>query len=103
MPIGSVGQDPTHPDFVRDIVYEDVHLINSTNGAWIKAWQGQSSSVTTNGDSGGGGGGSINNVTYRNFKLENVGQPISVTQCVYGHDPSICDTSKVRFGPLLLS
>ncbi|KAK7961311.1 hypothetical protein LTR80_006266 [Exophiala xenobiotica] len=96
MPIGSVGQDPTHPDFVRDIVYEDVHLINSTNGAWIKAWQGQSSSVTTNGDSGGGGGGSINNVTYRNFKIENVGQPISVTQCVYGHDPSICDTSKLQ-------
>ncbi|KIW77231.1 hypothetical protein Z517_09677 [Fonsecaea pedrosoi CBS 271.37] len=96
MPIGSVGQQPGHPDFVQDIVYEDVRLINSTNGAWIKAWQGRSQAVTNNGGSGGGGGGFIKNVTFRNFVLENVGQPISITQCVYGHDPSVCDTSELQ-------
>lgn len=95
MPIGSVGQQPGHPDFVQDIVYEDVHLINSTNAAWIKTWQGQNQGVSNNGDSGGGGGGFAKNVTFRNFVLENVGQPISVTQCVYGNDPSVCDTSQV--------
>lgn len=96
MPVGSVGSQPGHPDFVENILYEDVHLINSTNGAWVKAWQGQNKAVTNNGGSGGGGGGWAKNVTWRNFRMENVGTPISVTECVYGHDPSVCDTSEVR-------
>lgn len=96
MPIGSVGQDPTHPDFVNNILYEDVHLVNSTNGAWFKTWQGESSSESNNGDSGGGGGGHAKNVTFRNFYMENVGMPVSITQCVYSTSAKDCDTSKVR-------
>jgi len=99
MPIGSVGQFPETPDYVENILYEDVHLINSTNAAWIKTWQGKNQAVTNNGGSGGGGTGYIKNVTFRNFRIENVGQPISITQCVYGSDPSICDTSVVSDRP----
>ena len=61
----------------------------------MKAWQGRNDAVTTNGGSGGGGGGWLKNVTFRNFKLENVGQPISITECVYGNTPQLCDTSQV--------
>lgn len=95
MPIGSVGQFPNRPDYVQDIWYEDVHLINSTNGAWVKAWQGTNQATTNNGDTGGGGGGWAKNVTWKNFTIENVGMPISITECVYGNDPEICDTSLV--------
>lgn len=95
MPIGSVGQFPNRPDYVQDIWYEDVHLINSTNGAWVKAWQGTNRATSNNGDTGGGGGGWAKNVTWKNFTMENVGMPISITECVYGNDPEICDTSLV--------
>lgn len=98
-PIGSVGQVPGEPDYVQDIVFEDILMINSTNGAWIKAWQGQNQGVTNNGDTGGGGGGWVKNVTWRNIRMQYVGMPISITECVYGNDSSVCDTSQVGRGP----
>ena len=97
MPIGSVGQDPSHPDYVQNILYEDVRLINSTNGAWFKTWQGESSATSNNGNAGGGGGGFVTNITFRNFEMTNVGMPISITQCVYSTSSKDCDTSKVSF------
>ena len=95
MPIGSVGQFPATPDYVSNILFENVVLFNSSNAAWIKTWQGENIAATGNGDSGGGGGGYVTNVTWRNFQFSNVNQPIYVTQCIYGGDPSVCDTSKV--------
>lgn len=32
MPIGSVGQMPSQPDYVQDILFEDVTLIDSNTG-----------------------------------------------------------------------
>ena len=54
-------------------------LINSSNAAWIKTWQGQNALITGNGDTGGGGGGFVKNVTWRNIHCSNVDQPIYVT------------------------
>ena len=97
MPIGSVGQFSATPDYVSDILFENVVLYNSSNAAWIKTWQGELALANFNGDFGGGGQGYVKNVTWRNFVCNNVNQPIFVTQCIYGGDPSVCDTSKVCF------
>ena len=99
-PIGSVGQDPATPDYVQNILFENAILINSSNAAWIKTWQGQNALITGNGDTGGGGGGFVKNVTWRNIHCSNVDQPIYVTQCIYGGDPSVCDTSKVQISDI---
>jgi hypothetical protein len=69
-------------------------------GYFFPSLNGQNASSLS--QSGGGGGGWAKNVTWRNFKLENVGMPISVTECVYGHDPTVCDTSEVCRIPCLL-
>ena len=95
MPIGSIGQVPGMPDYVENILFENVVLYDSSNAAWIKTWQGENAAITGNGDSGGGGGGYAKNVTWRNFVFSNVDLPIYVTQCIYGGNPAVCDTSMV--------
>ncbi|KAL1987783.1 hypothetical protein VTN96DRAFT_2623 [Rasamsonia emersonii] len=100
MPIGSVGQFPGEPDYVENILFEDVTLIDSNNAGWIKAWQGVPTTQDANGDNGGGGGGWAKNVTFRNFKLHNVALPIYVTECIYGGDPSVCDTSEFQISDI---
>ena len=96
MPIGSVGQYPTKPDYVQDIWFEDVVIINGTSAAWVKTWQGVPADQTDNGDTGGGGSGFVKNITWKNYYVENMKLPIYVTQCTYGRDPAACDTSKVH-------
>lgn len=83
IPIGSIGQDPQVPEFVENILIEDVVLYGSDNAAWVKIF-----SDTTQGH--------VRNVTWRNFECNNVNLPIAVTQCIYTDDPSSCDSSKVR-------
>lgn len=95
MPIGSVGQFPGMPEYVENILFENVVLYDSSNAAWIKTWQGENTLANFNGDTGGGGGGYVRNVTWRNMYFENVNQPIFVTQCIYSGDDSACDTSEV--------
>ena len=97
MTIGSVGQYPLAPDYVENVLFEDVRLINSFDGAYIKTWQGMTQNSTLNGDAGGGGTGYVRNVTFRNFELTNVGLPIQITQCIYSESSSdTCDTSKMQ-------
>ncbi|KAH9825960.1 glycoside hydrolase family 28 protein [Teratosphaeria destructans] len=98
MTIGSVGQYPLTPDYDENIVFEDITLINSTDGAYIKTWQGQTQENTSNGDAGGGGSGLVRNITFRNFQVENVVIPIEITQCIYSEagGADICDTSKMQ-------
>ena len=95
MPIGSIGQNPETPDYVENVLFENVVLHDSVNAAWIKTWPGVSVGNTTNGDGGGGGTGYVKNVTFRDFRCDNVTQPIYVTQCTYDLNASICDTSEV--------
>ena len=97
MAIGSVGQYPLTPDYVEDVLFENVRLVNSTDGAYIKTWQGTSQDSTLNGDAGGGGYGYVSNVTFRDFTLSNVGLPMQITQCIYSESASdSCDTSKMQ-------
>ena len=95
MPIGSVGQYPQTPDYVENILFDNVVLHGSSTAAWIKTWQGVNAITSSNGDGGGGGTGYVRNVTWRNFQCNNVSQPIYVTQCTYTEDESTCDTSTV--------
>ena len=95
MPIGSIGQYPKTPDYVENILFENIILHDADTAAWIKTWPGVDAFNTTNGDAGGGGTGYVRNVTFRNFQCDNVRQPIYVTQCTYNLNASICDTSKV--------
>ena len=103
MTIGSVGQYPTMPDYVENCTFEDITLINSMDGAYIKTWQGVPSDSTGNGDAGGGGSGYVRNITFRNFNLTNVGLPIQISQCIYTETGGDCDTSKMAISNITWS
>ncbi|KAM0800807.1 putative exo-polygalacturonase [Usnea florida] len=100
MPIGSIGQYPTKPDYVENVLFEDILLHGSSSAGWIKTWAGVPAPTSSNGDNGGGGTGFVRNVTWRNIQCESVSQPIYVTQCTYGNDPSICDTSTLQLSDI---
>ncbi len=74
--IGSVGSNAGQPDFVENIVFENITAIHSSNAAWIKTYPGT---------------GYIRNVTFRNYIVQDVNQPIYVTSC-------ICMCLTPRFG-----
>jgi hypothetical protein len=76
--IGSVGKVATQLDYVDNVHFQDIKLVGSENAAYIKTYSGI---------------GHVRNVTFRNFQLEDVGQPIYVTPCTYGFKN--CDTSKI--------
>jgi galacturan 1,4-alpha-galacturonidase len=98
MTIGSVGQYLNNPDYVENVLFEDITCVDSIDGAYVKTWQGVEQSQTGNGDSGGGGSGLINNITFRNFRVQNVDLPIQITQCIYSEHAgaSTCDTSRMQ-------
>ena len=97
MTIGSVGQYLHNPDYVENVLFEDVTLIDSSNAAYIKTWQGVVAEKTSNGDAGGGGSGYVRDVKFSNFQLTNVGLPIQITQCIYSENSAnTCDTSNMR-------
>ncbi|KAF2233654.1 glycoside hydrolase family 28 protein [Viridothelium virens] len=101
-PIGSVGQFPETPDYVENVLFEDALLVDASNTAWIKTWQGSGESNAGGSDAGGGGSGYVRNVTWRNMVNVNVNQPIYVTQCIYnsGEADSVCDTSTVQISDI---
>jgi galacturan 1,4-alpha-galacturonidase len=96
--IGSVGQYPLTPDYVENVLFEDIVLFDSNNGAYIKTWQGIEQNTSSNGDAGGGGSGYVKNVTFRNFEFHNVNTPILITQCIYSSGDAMneCDTSLMQ-------
>lgn len=67
MVIGSVGSNAWQPDYVENILFENVTLNHSSNAAWIKTYPGT---------------GYIRNVTFRNIRFSDVNQPIYVTSCI---------------------
>ena len=64
---GSLGNG-NGPDTVDNVVFEDFRCIHSSNAAWIKIYPGQ---------------GRVRNVTFRNFEINDVNQPIYITTCTY--------------------
>lgn len=73
-----MGKVPTQLDYVDNVLFQDIKLVGSSNAAYIKTYSGI---------------GHVRNVTFRDFQLEDVGQPIYVTPCTYNFKG--CDTSKI--------
>jgi len=57
MCIGSLGNPASTPDYVDNILFEDITAIHSSNAAWIKTYPGQ---------------GHVRNVTFRNINFKDV-------------------------------
>lgn len=95
--IGSIGQYPETPDYNLNTTFENVKVVNSMDGAYVKTWQGTRIYTPSNGDWGGGGRGLVKNVTFKDFEMVNVGLPIQMSQCVYSADSNKgCNTSKLQ-------
>jgi hypothetical protein len=79
MCVGSIGQGPSQPDYVDNMLFDNINLFRSSNAAWIKTYHGT---------------GHGNNVTFRNIEFSDVNQPIYLTTCIYS--ARNFDSSKYR-------
>lgn len=95
MTIGSVGEYANWPDYVENILFEDVKLDSVMQAAYIKIWQGEKSDDSGNGAGGGGGAGYVKNVTFRNFEFTEARLPIQISQCIYTEGSGLCDSSRM--------
>ncbi|KUI55618.1 putative exopolygalacturonase X [Cytospora mali] len=78
--IGSLGQYEGEYDLVENITAEDVTLIGSRNGAYIKTYMGKATYYPPQG--GGNGTGAVRNVLFKNFHIENItASPVLLQQC----------------------
>jgi galacturan 1,4-alpha-galacturonidase len=78
MVVGSMGSQASQPDYVDNVIFENVYCKHSSNAAWIKTYAGQ---------------GHVRNVTFRNIRFDDVNQPIYVTPCIYTGQN--CDSSRL--------
>ncbi|KIY69001.1 glycoside hydrolase family 28 protein [Cylindrobasidium torrendii FP15055 ss-10] len=76
--VGSLGQYAGLYDIVENVTAIDIVMKDAQNGARIKAWAG--SDV---------GSGIVRNITFTNFTMENVDNPIVIDQCYFSED--VCD------------
>ncbi|ETS80879.1 hypothetical protein PFICI_08408 [Pestalotiopsis fici W106-1] len=76
--IGSIGSQASQPDYVENVYFDNVTCIHSSNAAWIKTYSGT---------------GRVRNITFANFHISQVDQPIYVTPCIYS--ASGCDSSRL--------
>jgi galacturan 1,4-alpha-galacturonidase len=96
----SIGQYQKSPDYVKNVLFEDIRVDKAFNAAFIKTWQGVPVDNSSNGH-GGGGSGYVRNVTFRNFLLDQINLPIQITQCIYSEaDPSLCESSKMAISDI---
>lgn len=84
--VGSLGQYAGETDIVENIWVENITMINAQNGARIKVFPGNPSPTSVS----GGGTGHVKNVTYVDFRVTNVDNPIIVTQC-YNSNTATCE------------
>lgn len=83
MVIGSVGSNAGQPDYVENVVFENVTAYHSSNAAWIKTYPGT---------------GYVRNVTFRNIRFEDVNQPIYMSSCIC--TPTPFQTYHTLSGPI---
>lgn len=83
MVIGSIGSQAWQPDYVENVVFENVKLNHSSNAAWIKTYAGT---------------GYVRNVTFRNIEFQDVNQPIYLTPCIYNGQN--CDGSRLEISDI---
>ncbi|KAF9026869.1 glycoside hydrolase family 28 protein [Hymenopellis radicata] len=68
--VGSLGQYPEFFDIVENVTATDIKMSNAQNGARIKAWAGPDV-----------GSGIVRNVTFNNFVVSSVANPVVIDQC----------------------
>jgi len=83
--VGSLGQFAGETDIVQNVWVEDITMANAQNGARIKVFGGNPSPTSIS----GGGTGFVKNVTFTNFHVENVDNPVLINQC-YETAASVC-------------
>lgn len=76
--IGSMGSNAGQADLVDNVHYENIRCVHSSNAAWIKTYPGT---------------GHVRNVTFKDFVIEDVNQPIYITPCTYSGQN--CDSSRI--------
>ncbi|KAI5865461.1 glycoside hydrolase family 28 protein [Durotheca rogersii] len=77
--VGSLGNNPGGaPDFVEDVVFENMTCTHSSNAAWVKTYSGR---------------GLVRNVTFADIVADDVNQPVYVTSCIY--TARGCDASRL--------
>ncbi|CAK7235344.1 hypothetical protein SBRCBS47491_009261 [Sporothrix bragantina] len=76
--IGSIGSNAGQPDYVENVLFENITCHHSSNAAWIKTYPGT---------------GHVRNVTFKDIVVDNVDQPIYVTPCIYSANG--CDSSRL--------
>lgn len=69
-------------------------MTNATDIARIKVWPGVPPDAS--GSTSGGGLGRVRNVTYEHMQSTNNDHVISVSQCYYTKNQTICDLYPVR-------
>uniref|UniRef100_A0A0W0FB86 galacturonan 1,4-alpha-galacturonidase n=1 Tax=Moniliophthora roreri TaxID=221103 RepID=A0A0W0FB86_MONRR len=79
--VGSLGQYPEFYDIVENVTAIDIHMTDASNGARIKAWAGPNV-----------GSGIVRNVTFKNFVVDNVENPLTIDQC-YFTDADACSAN----------
>jgi galacturan 1,4-alpha-galacturonidase len=77
--MGSIGQYPGVKDYISNAWIENVTLLNGQNGARLKAWAGPNV-----------GFGKIDNVTYKDLRVENTDAPIVLDQCYFNINETTC-------------
>ncbi|KAL7423472.1 hypothetical protein Q5752_001052 [Cryptotrichosporon argae] len=75
--VGSLGQYYGETDIVANVYVRNVSMNNAQNGARIKVFGGSNDTQSVS----GGGSGYVQNVTFEDFVVNNVDNPILLTQC----------------------
>ncbi|KAK2017290.1 polygalacturonase [Colletotrichum eremochloae] len=90
--LGSLGQYEGEYVFVKDVVIENIWMLNGNNGARIKVWAGEH--VAT---------GFVDNITFRNFYSANDDWPIFLDSCYFNIDAETCNRfpSKMKVSNVL--
>ncbi|KAH9941722.1 pectin lyase-like protein [Epithele typhae] len=83
--VGSLGQYAMETDIVANVSVTNVTMINAQNGARIKVFGGNPNPNSTV----GGGSGYVKNVTFTDFFVQNVDNPILINQC-YSTNAAVC-------------
>ncbi|GAB7363863.1 hypothetical protein MBLNU230_g4427t1 [Neophaeotheca triangularis] len=90
--IGSIGQFEDRFEYIENITARNITFHNTRYAAYLKTWTGVVNGVPPNG--GGDGSGYAANLTFENFKLDGVANPLVSTQCTsYNGGTGNCDTS----------
>ncbi|RDX42441.1 pectin lyase-like protein [Lentinus brumalis] len=83
--VGSLGQYAGEMDIVANVFVKNITMLNAQNGARIKVFGGNPSPQSTM----GGGTGYVRNITFRDFHVQNVDNPIIIDQC-YSTNADVC-------------